>query len=202
VSSADEVVVIEDDAGMRDALSLLLRNASFRARCFASAEEFLADVEPSDSLCLITDLRLPGMDGLALYRHLVSIGAETAVIVIIGHGDIPIAVAALKNGVMDFVEKPFDPGILLDSVHEAAQRAGERKRRRAAAAEVDRRLQLLTAREKEILSLLVEGHPNKVIAATLGISIRTSEHHRARVMEKMRARTLSQLIKVTLGLGD
>ncbi len=198
--SADEVLVIEDDAAMRDALSLLLRNASFRTRCFASAEEFLAEVEPSESLCLLTDLRLAGMDGLALYRHLVSVGVEAAAIVITGHGDIPMAVAALKDGVMDFVEKPFDPGILLDSVREAAQRAGESRRRRAVATEINSRLQTLTAREKEILSLLVEGHPNKVVAAKLGISVRTSEHHRARVMEKMGTRTLSRLIKVTLGL--
>jgi len=141
------------------------------------------------------------MDGLALYRHLVSLGTEPAAVLITGHGDIPIAVAALKDGVMDFVEKPFDPGVLLDSVRDASQRASERRRRKAAAADVENRLELLTAREREILGLLVEGHPNKGIAAALGISTRTAEHHRAHIMEKMGVRTLSQLIKVALRLA-
>ena len=201
MSDEDVVHVVEDDAAMRDALCLLLQSSDFQVRSFASAEAFLTEVEPSRSLCLLTDLRLPGMDGLALYRHLVSLGTEPAAVLITGHGDIPIAVAALKDGVMDFVEKPFDPGVLLDSVRDASQRASERRRRKAAAADIENRLELLTAREREILGLLVEGHPNKQIAAALGISTRTAEHHRAHIMEKMRVRTLSQLIKAALGLA-
>jgi len=201
MSDEDVVHVVEDDAAMRDALCLLLQSSDFQVRSFASAEAFLTEVEPSQSLCLLTDLRLPGMDGLALYRHLVSLGTEPAAVLITGHGDIPIAVAALKDGVMDFVEKPFDPGVLLDSVRDASQRASERRRRKAAAADIENRLELLTAREREILGLLVEGHPNKQIAAALGISTRTAEHHRAHIMEKMRVRTLSQLIKAALGLA-
>jgi two-component system, LuxR family, response regulator FixJ len=201
VSVEHAVHVIEDDAAMRDALSLLLQSAGFQIRCFVSAEEFLSAVAPSQSLCLLTDLRLPGMDGLALYRHLVSLGTEPAVVLITGHGDIPMAVAALKSGVVDFVEKPFDPGVLLESIRDASQRADETRRRKAGAADVETRLQMLTVREKEILKLLIEGHPNKVISATLGISTRTTEHHRARIMEKMGVRTLSQLIKAVLGVA-
>src|SRR5262249_37168586 len=118
-----------------------------------------------------------------------------------GHGDIPMAVAALKSGVVDFVEKPFDPGVLLDSVRDASQRAEERRRWKADAAAVETRLQTLTIREREILKLLIEGHPNNAISATLGISTRTTEHHRARIMEKMEVRTLSQLVKAVLGVG-
>lgn len=196
------VHVVEDDAGMRDALLLLLRSAGFQAGGYATAEAFLAGDDWSKPICLLVDVRLPGMDGLALHRHLVSRGAEPAVIVITGHGDIAMAVAALKAGAADFVEKPFDPGLLLDSVRDAVQRTDESRKRRAAADEIKGCLATLTPREVAILALLVQGDPNKIIAAKLGISIRTTEHHRARIMEKMRARTLSQLIKATLEIAD
>ena len=124
------VYLVEDDAGMRDALSLLLRGAGFDVRSYPSAEIFLSEVDCSKSICLLTDVRLPGMDGIALFRHLVQLGTEPAVVVITGHGDIPMAVAALKDGVVDFVEKPFDPGMLLDSVREASQRAAANAERR------------------------------------------------------------------------
>ncbi|HEX5325835.1 MAG TPA: response regulator [Acetobacteraceae bacterium] len=201
--TGDPVVhVVEDDAAMLDALLLLLRSAGFACNGFANAEAFLAGVDLSQPLCLLTDVRLPGLSGLQLYRHLVSIGCEPVVIVITGHGDVPMAVAALKEGVADFVEKPFDPGVLLESVGAAVARTLERWQRRGVNAEVAGRMTALTPREKEVLDLLVEGHPNKVIATTLGVSIRTTEHHRAHIMEKMGVRTLSQLIKSVLRLGD
>jgi two-component system response regulator FixJ len=198
VSDEATVYVVEDDGPMLDALTLLLRSAGFQVRGYPSAEAFLAEIGPEQAICLLTDVRLPGMDGLTLYRHLVSLRMEPAAVVLTGHGDIPMAVGALKAGVMDFVEKPFDPAVLLDSVRQALQQTSEAWRRRAAASETERRLQLLTYREKEILEMLVQGHPNKVIAAQLGISTRTVEHHRASIMEKTGAQTLSRLLKMVL----
>ena len=163
---------------MRDALQLLLRSAGFSVLCYPSAEEFLANVDCSRPYCLLTDVRLPGMDGIALHQHLISLGAEPIVVMITGHGDVRMAVAALKNGIADFVEKPFDPAVLLGSLRDASQRAATAHQRKAAAADIEGRLRTLTSREAAILALLVEGHSNKVIAARLGISTRTTEHHR------------------------
>jgi two-component system response regulator FixJ len=199
VTAVPPVYVVEDDAGMRNAVSLLLRSAGFDVRSYPSAETFLSEVDYSQPICLITDVRLPEMDGIALFRHLVRRGTEPAVVVITGHGDIPMAVAALKEGVVDFVEKPFDPGMLLDSVRDASQRATASGEHRALAAGIEMRRSALTPRETEVLALLMEGHLNKVIAAKLGMSTRTTEHHRARILEKMGARSLSHLIKLLLG---
>jgi two-component system, LuxR family, response regulator FixJ len=199
VTAGPPVYVVEDDAGMRDAVSLLLRSAGFEIRSYPSAEAFLSEVDCSTPICLLTDLRLPEMDGIALFRHLVRLGTEPAVVVITGHGDIPMAVAALKEGVVDFVEKPFDPGMLLDSVREASQRAAANQERKMVATDIETRRSALSPRETEVLTLLMEGHLNKVIAAKLEMSIRTAEHHRARILEKMGARSLSQLIKMVLG---
>jgi FixJ family two-component response regulator len=142
------------------------------------------------------------MDGFALYRHLISLGVEPTVVMITGHGDVPMAVSALKEGVADFVEKPFDPAILLDSLREAALRATAAHRRKIAAAEIKERLLALTPREQDILALLIEGNANKVIAARLGISVRTTEHHRAHIMEKAQARSLSHLIRMVLAMDS
>jgi two-component system, LuxR family, response regulator FixJ len=199
VIAGPPIYVVEDDAGMRDAVSLLLRNAGFEIRSYPSAEAFLSEVDCSGPICLLTDLRLPEMDGIALFRHLVRLGTEPAVVVITGHGDIPMAVAALKEGVVDFVEKPFDPGMLLDSVREASQRAAANQERKVVATDIETRRSALSPRETEVLTLLMEGLLNKVIAAKLEMSIRTAEHHRARILEKMGARSLSQLIKMMLG---
>jgi FixJ family two-component response regulator len=198
VTAESPVYLVEDDAGMRDAVSLLLRGAGLEVHSYPSAETFLSEVDCSKSICLLTDVRLPGMDGIALFRHLVRLGTEPAVVIITGHGDIPMAVAALKDGVVDFVEKPFDPGMLLDSVREALQRAAADEERKAVAAGIEARRSTLTPRETEVLMLLMEGHLNKVIAAQLEMSIRTAEHHRARILEKMGARSLSHLIKMLL----
>lgn len=191
--------VVEDDAGMRDALCLLLRSAGFDVHGHQDAETFLAGGVCSQPICLLTDMRLPGMDGMALYRHLVRLGTGPAVVVITGHGDIPMAVSALKEGVVDFVEKPFDPALLLDSVREASQRAVMNWERRLQAADIETRRSTLTSREAMVLELLMDGYLNKTIAAQLGMSIRTAEHHRARIMEKMGARSVSHLIRMMLG---
>ena len=201
MTAGPTIYVVEDDAGMRDAVSLLLRSASFDVRSYSNAEFFLSEVDCSKPICLLTDVRLPEMDGITLFRCLVRLGTEPAVVVITGHGDIPMAVAALKEGVVDFVEKPFDPGMLLDSVRDASRRATASHERRVLAADVETRRASLTPRETDILALLMEGHPNKVIAGKLGMSIRTTEHHRARIMEKLGARSISHLIKMMLATG-
>lgn len=201
MSPGPTVYVVEDDTGMRNALGLLLRGAGFEVRSYTSAESFLGEVDPAKPVCLLTDLRLPGMDGIALFRHLVKFGAQPAVVVITAHGDIPMAVAALKEGVADFVEKPFDPGMLLDSVCDAARRALTNQEHKATVTDIETRRLALTPREKEVLMLLMEGHPNKVIAAKLEMSTRTTEHHRARILEKMGARSVSQLIRTLLTAG-
>jgi two-component system response regulator FixJ len=192
------VYLVEDDEGMRDALILLLQSANFDVQSYSHAESFLSEVDYSKPICLLTDVRLPEMDGIALFRHLVRLGTEPAVVMITGHGDIPMAVAALKEGVVDFVEKPFEAGMLLDSMRDASQRAAASHNRKAVASHIETRLASLTPREAEILALLVEGHPNKVIAGKLGMSIRTTEHHRAHIMEKLGARSISNLIKMVL----
>ncbi|HEY4043948.1 MAG TPA: response regulator [Rhodopila sp.] len=194
------ICIVEDDAAMRDAL-LLLQSAGFCVRCFASAEDFLADADRMGPYCLLTDVRLPGMDGLSLHRHLMSLGDAPTVVMITGHGDVPMAVAALKAGAADFVEKPFDPAVLLDSIRDASQRATALYQRKVLATDVKSRLRTLTSRETEILSLLAEGHPNKVIAATLDISLRTIEHRRAHIMEKTQARSLSHLVRMVFEFG-
>jgi two-component system, LuxR family, response regulator FixJ len=201
MSCKPNVYVVEDDAGMREAVTQLLLSANFTVRSYPSAEKFLIEVDHSLPICLLTDVRLPGMDGIALFRHLVRLGMEPAVVVITGHGDIPMAVAALKEGVVDFIEKPFNPDVLLESVSDAWRRAQAREERNAVAAGMEARQAILTQRELEVLDLLTEGHLNKVVAAKLGMSIRTAEHHRARIMEKMKARSLSELIKMQLGIG-
>ena len=200
MTTGPTVYVVEDDAGMRDAVGLLLRSASFDVRSYSNAESFLNEVDCSEPICLLTDVRLPEMDGITLFRYLVGLGAEPAVVVITGHGDIPMAVAALKEGVVDFVEKPFDPGMLLDSVRDASRRAAASHEPKAVAADIETRRASLTPRETDILTLLMEGHPNKVIAGKLGMSIRTTEHHRARIMEKLGARSISHLIKMLLAI--
>ena len=200
MTTGPTVYVVEDDAGMRDAVGLLLRSASFDVRSYSNAESFLNEVDCSEPICLLTDVRLPEMDGIALFRYLVGLGTEPAVVVITGHGDIPMAVAALKEGVVDFVEKPFDPAMLLDSVRDASRRAAASHERKVVAADIATRRASLTPRETDILALLMEGHPNKVIAGKLGMSIRTTEHHRARIMEKLGARSISHLIKMLLAI--
>ena len=185
---------------MRDALLLLLESAGLPARGYGSAEDFLEKEHRYDrGACLLVDVRLPGMDGLALQRYLFSRGAEPAIVMITGHGDIALAVAALKAGAMDFVTKPFNPAELLDSVREAWRRSADARQRAAAAAENEALFQTLTPRETSILTRLAEGQSSKLIAAALGISVRTVEHHRASIMEKLRVRTLSQLIRSVLG---
>jgi two-component system response regulator FixJ len=192
------VYVIDDDAQMRDALQLLLTTAGLSVRAFVSAEAFLASIGDNQPLCIVLDVRLPGMSGLKLLEELNKSGLRCAVVVITGHGDVPMAVSAMRAGAFHFIEKPFDPQLLLESVDEALHHVKVLEEERGTIAEAEARLRTLTPREEQVMALLVEGLPTKLIATRLEISIRTAEHHRAAVMKKMNARTLSYLIRMAL----
>lgn len=196
---ADDLVhVIDDDPAVRDSLSFLLETANLPARLYDSAVAFLEAAPGVQSGCVVTDVRMPDMTGLELVRRLKSQGFPRPIIMITGHADVPLAVEAMKAGVADFIEKPFDDEALLSAVH-AALREDERDRRGAAeAAEIAARIASLSGREGEVLQGLVAGHANKVIAFDLGISPRTVEIYRANVMTKMRAASLSELVRMAL----
>jgi FixJ family two-component response regulator len=192
------VYVIDDDAQMRDALQLLLTTAGLSVRAFESAEAFFASIADNQPLCIVLDVRLPGMSGLKLLEELGKSRLRSVVVVITGHGDVPMAVSAMKAGAFHFIEKPFDPQMLLESVDEALHHVKALEEERGAVAEVEACLRTLTPREEEVMALLVEGLPTKLIATRLEISTRTAEHHRAVVMKKMKARTLSHLLRMAL----
>jgi two-component system response regulator FixJ len=199
MAGAALVHVVDDDDAVRDSLTLLLESAGFAVRTYSSATALLAAL-PGINGCILTDVRMPEMDGLALQRHLAEAGVRLPVIVMTGHGDVPIAVEALKTGASDFLEKPFDDSQLLAAVTNAIA-ASERTRDEVeAVADITRKLAILTPREREVLEKLVEGLPNKTIAYDLGSSPRTIEVHRARVMEKMGARSLPELARMTIAV--
>jgi two-component system, LuxR family, response regulator FixJ len=202
VSEEPRIFIVDDDEAIRDSLRLLLQTAGFgNVIAYASAREFLAQAAPAMGECLLLDVRMPDMDGLELQQELNRRGVRLPVVIMTGHADVPIAVRAMKAGASDFIEKPFSDDLLLDCVRRALQHAAEASRESAAAEETKRRLESLTPRERQVLDGMVTGRPNKLIAFDLGISPRTVEIHRARVMEKMQARSLSALVRMALAAG-
>ena len=196
MAESGTVFLIDDDAGVRDSLSLLLSLKGLRTLPFANAESFIETYRPEWSGCVLTDLRMPGMTGLELQAALRGRGIEVPVVVLTAHGDVATARAALKNGAFDFLEKPIDDAMLLEVLHNALRVDRERRAAVTARSSSDRRMERLTQREREILSLLAAGHQNREIAAQLGISPRTVEVHRARIMEKLECRSLADLIRM------
>jgi two-component system response regulator FixJ len=195
------VYIVDDDEAVRDSLSVLLESKAYTVRNFGSAPEFLA-VAPSLPLgCLIVDIRMPEMDGLELQGHLIERTLNFPMIVITGHGDVPLAVRAMKAGAVDFIEKPFTAEAILDSLQAALARLEVPNETDPTAVAAGAKLMLLSPREREVLAGLLAGLPNKSIAYDLAISPRTVEVHRARVMDKMGARSLSQLIRLALAAG-
>ncbi len=200
--SADRIVfVVDDDDAVRDSLCALLESDGFKTEGFATGQAFLDTYSPDDSGCLIVDVQMPGMSGLELQARLAAQQIDVPIIVITGHGDVPIAVQALKAGALDFFEKPFTDDTILDSVRRALEHSEQLQKEKSLAADAAARIARLTAREHDVLEQLVTGRPNKVIAYELGISPRTVEIHRARVMEKMQARSLSHLVRMALAVG-
>lgn len=193
------VTIIDDDEAMRESLATLLASEGLRTRSFDSAESFLRAGGDKDGGCLVLDIHMPGMTGLELQVELQRRGAGLPVVMITGQGDVPKAVAALKAGAVDFLEKPYSIDSLLKAVREALDREGRRTRLRREQSDLQVRLALLSRREREVMDLMVMGHPNKLIASVLGISARTVENHRAKVMEKMECESLPALIHLTLG---
>ena len=190
------VHVVDDDPAVRESLALLLDAAGFSVRTHPDAESLLAAAEMLTPGCVLTDVRLPGMDGLALQRQLAARGVTVPVVVMTGHADVPLAVAAMKAGAVDFLQKPFAEAELLAVLRQALARAAEAAAEAAAAAAAAALLASLTPREHEVLAELVAGHPNKVIAQHLGASPRTIEVHRARVMEKLGVHSLPELVRL------
>ena len=195
------VFVVDDDAPVRDSLAFLLEAAGFPVRTFASAEAFLDALRPDWQGCLLTDVRMPGLSGVELQETLSRRGVELPVIVMTGHGDVPLAVRAMKAGAVDFLEKPFDDAQLIERLEQCRAEDAARRARRAARARRREALERLTPRERQVLACLVAGKPNKIIAAELGISPRTVEVHRARVLEKLGARSLPELVRIALEAG-
>jgi two-component system response regulator FixJ len=200
-SESDIVHVIDDDEASRQSLAFLLESAQIGVRTYASATMFL-DLMPSMSAsCVVTDVRMPGMSGIDLLRRLKELGIEVPVIVITGHGDVPLAVEAMKIGAADFLEKPFDDEVLLASVRSALHQRDGEKKRHSERSEIDTRLAALSKRERDVLTGLVAGRANKQIAYDLGISPRTVEIYRANLMNKMHAGSLSELVRMALIAG-
>jgi two-component system response regulator FixJ len=192
------VFVVDDDEGVRESLVMLLRLAGHQVKPFESAVRFLADARPQRGDCLIVDIRMPEMDGLALQQELIRRNSLLPVIVVTGHGDVPLAVQAMRAGAVDFLEKPFARKPLLSAVKHALDRAANSAVSHAAAGEIETRVAQLTEREREVYELVVAGKQSKEIAYQLGASPRTIEIHRARVMQKMQARTVQDLVRMAI----
>ena len=197
------VHIIDDDEAVRESLTFLLQSAGLIVKSYASGQDFLKVAADIGIGCVLTDVRMPDIDGLALQRLLAEKKISIPVIVMTGHADVPIAVQALKAGAVDFLVKPFDDEALLTALTRAMEISHHAHAEAEEHSELLRKLDILTAREKQVLAGLVVGNPNKVIANELGTSPRTIEVHRARVMEKMGAQSLSELVRmgVRLGLG-
>ncbi len=187
------VHVVDDDEAIRDALSWLLRSRGVEARTWASAEAFLAEWSPATRGCLVLDVRMDGMSGPELFERLLSLGSRMPVLFLTGHGDVALAVAALKKGAFDFVEKPFNDNELVDRILDAVKLDDALRARAASEASVAARLAELTPREREVMERILAGDFNKTIADTLGIAVRTVEVHRARIFEKMGVRSAVEL---------
>ncbi len=195
------VHVVDDDGAVRESLAFLLESAGFEVRAHASAEDVLAAADELAPGCMLTDVRMPGLDGLGLQRRLGELGLHFTVVVMTGHGDVPLVVQAMKAGAVDFLQKPFTEAQLLAAVGQAVAAQRRMVEAAAAAAAAGALLASLTPREHEVLLELVAGHPTKVIAQTLGASPRTIEVHRGRVMEKLGVQSLPDLVRLVQAAG-
>lgn len=199
MSTADTIVhIVDDEEAVRNSLAFLLSGAGFAVRIHESATQFLAIAPEITNGCLITDLRMPDMDGIELLQRLRAADALLPTIVVTGHGDVQMAVEAMKNGAIDFIEKPFSDDVLIESIARAATRASERVHSESALEAVRERLASLSERERQVLHGVVVGQPNKSIALQLGISPRTVEVYRAGVMSKMQAKSLPELVRMVM----
>jgi two-component system response regulator FixJ len=200
-ATAQVAHVIDDDEAVRQSIEFLLRSANINVKVYENAPAFLSAVSGISSGCVVTDVRMPEMSGIDLLRRLKELGVPLPVIVITGHGDVPLAVEAMKAGAADFIEKPFDDDTILAAIRGAFADSASGGKRSAERAEVEERLASLSMRERQVLEGLVAGQPNKIIAHNLSISPRTVEIYRANVMTKMKAPSLSDLVRMALIAG-
>ena len=194
------VYIVDDDQAIRHAMELLMRSVGLDYEIFHSGDDFLSSHNNDRAGCLVLDIRMPGLGGLELQDKLNEIGSTLPIIFITGHGDVPMAVEAMQKGAIDFIQKPFRDQELLDRISDALKTDQERRSEREEKAAVQGRVEKLTNREREVMDLVVTGKPNKVIAYELGVSQRTVEIHRARVMEKMEARSLADLVRMQMAI--
>ncbi len=192
------VFIVDDDPAIRFAMQALMESVNLPHEIFGSADEYLEKITEQRPGCLVLDIRMPGLGGLELQQELIERDNTLPIIFITGHGDVPMAVEAMQKGAVDFIQKPFRDQDLLDRITEALRTDNERREEQQEHAKVAERVDRLTNREREVFGLVVTGKPNKVIAYELGVSQRTVEIHRARVMEKMQARSLADLVKMHL----
>ena len=198
---ANKIFIVDDDADVRDSLKALLESAGFEVKDFDGARKVLADTALPTAECLIADIRMPDMDGLSLQEELVNRDVRLPVILVTGHGDIPLSVRAMKAGAVDFLEKPFDGDLMIDSVERAIAVGRQVRDQAAQRKNAEKTIATLSTRERQVLEHLVVGRPNKIIAYELEIPPRTVEIHRANLMEKMGARSLSDLVRLALAAG-
>jgi len=194
------VFVVDDDEPVRDAIAMLLDTVDLPCETFASAQDFLGAYDASRTGCLVLDIRMPGMSGLELHERLLELQAPVPIVFITGHGDIPMAVEAMKRGALDFIRKPFRDQELLDRIQEALSVDEAQRAEYAGLEQVRARVASLTPREKEVFLRVADGQANKVVAIDLGISERTVEIHRSQVMQKTGARTLADLVRMKITL--
>jgi len=203
---ADPIVnVVDDDASVRKSLTMLLKSVGLKAKTYASAQEFLDTFERGVPGCLVLDVRMPGMSGVELQQKLLSMNVHLPIIFITAHGDVPMAVETMKAGAIDFIQKPFRDQDLIDRIQTALAEDERLRKLSANRAEIEERQETLTPREREVMDLVVGGAPNKAIAAELGLSERTVEIHRSRVMTKMGAESLAHLVTLVVasrGAGE
>lgn len=195
------VYVIDDDEAMRHSLEFLLNSADFEVALFESAEAFLAGLAGLEFGCVVSDVRMPGIDGIEMLRRLQGLNCRFPVIIMTGHGDVPLAVEAMKLGAVDFLEKPFDDDLLISMVDSGLKRAEPEARNEAATREIVERVATLSPRERQVMDGLVAGLSNKAIAREYDISPRTIEVYRANVMTKMQAGSLSELVRLAMRAG-
>ena len=195
------IYIVDDDDAVRDSLEALLLAEGFDVVGFGSVEAFLADGDASSADCCLLDVRMPGKDGLTLLSELDDDAASLPIIVMTGHGDVPMAVKAMKLGAVDFIEKPFDTNVMLTTIRSALQSEVDHRQRSTVDPDVQKSIERLTPREREVLEHLVAGMSNKEVGRQLGISPRTVEIHRSRLMEKMAAGSLAELVRMALDAG-
>jgi two-component system response regulator FixJ len=192
------IYVIDDDEAVRDSMGMLLESADLPYRCFSSADSFFAEHDGSQRGCLILDIRMPGMNGIELQQKLTQVGSSLPIIFITGHGDVPMAVEAMRRGAFDFLRKPVNEENFLERITFALDQESGHWHQKLDRDQAQQRIESLTEREHEVFLLVAEGLANKVVASELGISERTVEVHRAQVMKKLDARTLAQLVRIHL----